>query len=30
VGRRGTMLALGLAALVAIVAGVVAGTIRDR
>jgi len=29
-GRRGTMLALGIAAVVAIVAGVVVGTIRDR
>jgi hypothetical protein len=30
VGRRGTLLALGLAAVVAIMAGVVAGVIRDR
>ena len=29
-GRRGTMLALGIAAVVAIVAGVTAGTMRDR
>ena len=29
-GRRGTLLALGLAAVVAVVAGVVAGTIHDR
>ena len=30
VGRRGTLLALGLAAVVAVIAGVVAGVIRDR
>ena len=29
-GRRGTLLALGLAAVVAVVAGVVAGVIHDR
>ena len=29
-GRRGTLLALGVAAAVAVVAGVVAGVIRDR